>query len=641
MKKNLLVAFVAALSPFAATAQLSGGNGSSEKAQKSVVPPNVINLDGILVNPLENHHGYFITMPDFAYSVDDNRLQRGPGYADNGAGSFGAFMAVQAVDRRDESYVELNNTYGSLSTWRTVLKGGTGLINNKFSLDGRMSYINSNGFMNRSNCDIRSYFLSGAHYGKKSMLRLNAFLGQEFTNQNWAVVPELEAQANRLSNLYNYDGQTDRYNQGHYQALYAYEFSDRLSLSAVAHYSHSRGFNEENPGAEQEFVNYINSGLKGSLMRRRALNADFYGANYALNYKLQPNVKLVWGGIYNNYHGDHFGDVLWAQGIKLDAPARYTNDKASKLMYHTFAQAYYDMGKFNFFADLSYRHIAYDFSGNFGSLGDISQSPTFNFINTKVVATYKLNPSDKLSLTYALMNGDPRREQILGYTPNECPKRQRWNNVSLGFNTQREKVKLDMGVFGMFYQDQLVPVGGTNAVADWLDVNVGKSHRIGFELEGTICILPQLKWTVNGVLTQNRIETFVDKAGVVYNNTPIASSPNIVAASQLAFSPCKKTEVALLNKYMGKQYRDNTGNENNVADAFFVHDLRLRYTTSFKRVKNIGATLLVNNIFGATYDINKVNAGNYNYMDRGFLVNKDYYFPQGQQNFLVGVSVGL
>jgi iron complex outermembrane receptor protein len=88
---------------------------------------------------------------------------------------------------------------------------------------------------------------------------------------------------------------------------------------------------------------------------------------------------------------------------------------------------------------------------------------------------------------------------------------------------------------------------------------------------------------------------------------------------------------------MGKQYKDNTSNDNNAIADFFVNDIRLRYTTSFKYLKNIGATLLVNNIFGTLYGS---SSSNYNYVEKGFLVNKDYYFPQQiQRNFLLSLNV--
>ena len=193
----------------------------------------------------------------------------------------------------------------------------------------------------------------------------------------------------------------------------------------------------------------------------------------------------------------------------------------------------------------------------------------------------------------------------------------------------------------MFYQNQLISSGGMNAVAEFLDQNVPNSSRIGLELAGKIELHPKITWNTTAVLSRNNINTFTNKPGTkdekVYTNTAISYSPALVAASELTFKPFKKTEIALLNKYVSKQYRDNTSNDDNTIAAFIVNDVRLNYTTSFKYLKNVGITLLVNNVLGTVYP---ASSSNYNYVQKGFLINKDYYFPQQiQRNLLLALNV--
>lgn len=193
----------------------------------------------------------------------------------------------------------------------------------------------------------------------------------------------------------------------------------------------------------------------------------------------------------------------------------------------------------------------------------------------------------------------------------------------------------------MFYKDQLISNGSSNVLGEFLDQNVPHSSRIGLELEGKIQLHPKLTWGTTAVLSRNTISEFIDKPGTKYEktcfNTAISYSPNLVAASELAFKPFKKTEIALLNKYVSKQYRDNTSNDDKTIAAFIINDVRLSYTTSFRYLKNIGATLLVNNILGTIYPS---SSSNYNYVEKGFLINKDYYFPQQiQRNFLLALNV--
>lgn len=624
--------------------ELERNNILAEGADIAVINriPYAVTINGIPLNNHENQHIYFIALPDFAYSVDNSQLQRGVGIADNGSGSFGAFMCVQNTPRIDNSYGELSNLYGSLNTWRTSFKGGTGLINNKFSIDGRLSYVNSDGYMNTGNSGVKSGFVTGAYYGTKSLLKANVFLGEENTNRAWNGAPNNELQPIRANNSFTYGGQTDNYVQNHYQLLYAYSFSNKVSVSSALHYSFGRGYYEENFNG-QDFSKYgITQALTiGNLIRRRSLDTDFYGINYAINYAPQTDLKFTLGGYYNHYKGSHFGEILWAQGLSITNPYRYTNDDAEKTVLNTFAQADYQLGDVNLFVDLQYRRIMYTFIGSNGSLGNFHPGDQLNFFSPKVGISYQLSKEDKIYASYSIANGEARREQYLNFLAGAKPQSQRLNNIGIGYSTQREKLTLGVDAFGMFYQNQLISSGGMNAVAEFLDQNVPNSSRIGLELAGKIELHPKITWNTTAVLSRNNINTFTNKPGTkdekVYTNTAISYSPALVAASELTFKPFKKTEIALLNKYVSKQYRDNTSNDDNTIAAFIVNDVRLNYTTSFKYLKNVGITLLVNNVLGTVYP---ASSSNYNYVQKGFLINKDYYFPQQiQRNLLLALNV--
>jgi iron complex outermembrane receptor protein len=119
------------------------------------------------------------------------------GTSTNGAGAFGASINIQTTTKNDSAYAEINNTLGSFNTIKNTVNVGTGLINNKFSFDGRLSRIESDGYIDRGSSDLKSYFLSGAYYGKKDLLRFNVFSGSEKTYQAWNGVPENLLKSNR------------------------------------------------------------------------------------------------------------------------------------------------------------------------------------------------------------------------------------------------------------------------------------------------------------------------------------------------------------------------------------------------------------------------------------------------------------
>src|SRR5690606_16819081 len=85
---------------------------------------------------------------------------------------------------------EINNSYGSFNTWKNTVKVGSGLLNDKFTFDARLSRISSDGFVDRASSDVKSYYLSGAYFAKNSYVRVNVFSGKEKTYQAWNGVPE-------------------------------------------------------------------------------------------------------------------------------------------------------------------------------------------------------------------------------------------------------------------------------------------------------------------------------------------------------------------------------------------------------------------------------------------------------------------
>jgi iron complex outermembrane receptor protein len=149
-----------------------------------------VTINGIPYNDSESQGIFWVNMPDFASSTDNIQIQRGVGTSTNGAGAFGGSLNLQTAAPSENAYAELNNSYGSFNTLKNTIKVGTGLIDNKWSFDGRLSRIKSDGFIDRAASDLKSYFLSGAYYGKKDLFRVNVFAGTEKTYQAWNGIPE-------------------------------------------------------------------------------------------------------------------------------------------------------------------------------------------------------------------------------------------------------------------------------------------------------------------------------------------------------------------------------------------------------------------------------------------------------------------
>ncbi len=132
-------------------------------------------VNGIPYNDAESQGTFFVDLPDFASSVNSIQVQRGVGTSSNGTGAFGATLSLSTNEYNPIAYGEINNSYGSFNTWKNTVKAGSGLIDNHFTLEARLSRISSDGYIDRASSNLQSFYLSGAWFNKGSSIRFNVF----------------------------------------------------------------------------------------------------------------------------------------------------------------------------------------------------------------------------------------------------------------------------------------------------------------------------------------------------------------------------------------------------------------------------------------------------------------------------------
>lgn len=638
-----------------------------------------VTVNGIPINDSESQGTFYVNMPDFASSVDNIQIQRGVGTSTNGAGAFGASLNIQTTASELEPYAELNNTYGSFDTWKNTVKVGTGLINNRFSFDGRLSRISSDGYVDRGASLLKSYFVSGAYHGNKDLLRINVFSGTEKTYQSWNGIPEsrlnndaagmqayidrnglsAEDAANLLNsgrtyNSFLYNNQTDNYWQNHYQLLYARQFSDKFSFNGALHYTQGEGYYEEYRVANRLSDYGLNPVVVGNttitrtdLIRRRWLDNDFYGFTYAFNYVPQKNLNFTLGGAYNEYKGAHFGQVIWAQYASNGNPdRRYYDNDGFKTDFNVFGKVNYSpVEALSLFADLQYRRIYYDIAGTENKLNTLAINQTLNFFNPKFGATYFINPESNVYASFSVANKEPNRNDFTDAAAGTTPKPERLNDVEVGYRFKNKQFNLGANAYGMFYKNQLVETGKINDVGGNFRQNVDRSYRLGIEVDGSYIISNAFALNANAALSRNKIKNFTeyyddyDNGGQVvnvYSLTNISYSPSAVLFGELVYKPVTGFAIALQSKYVSKQYLDNTQNNDRKINGYWVSNARLGYDFKFAGVKNVNLGLLVNNLFDKMYESNGYT---YGYLSGGSRITENFYYPQAGTNFLLSLNV--
>ena len=627
-----------------------------------------VTINGIPVNDSESQGTYWVNMPDFASSVNSVQIQRGVGTSTNGAGAFGGSVNMQTNHFEEKAYAEINASGGSFGTLKTTLKVGSGLLGSKFTLDGRLSRIVSDGYIDRASSNLQSAYLSAAYFGSKSFVRLNYFLGKEKTFQSWYGTPEsrvsgslTEMQAyiernylssaeadnllksGRTYNYYTYANQTDNYAQDHVQLLTNHRISASWNLDLNAHYTYGRGFFEEfKPQAALE--NYgINSKISTDLVRQKWLDNDFYGTTFSLQYEGSTKIKFNFGGAWNRYVGRHFGLIMEGKSL----PVSYKNfewyrSRSQKTDLNFYAKANLVLAdRWNAYLDLQYRTVGYSMLGTADKFLTLNNQNSYPFFNPKAGLTHQISDESKIYSSISLGSKEPSRQDFVD-NPNSAPRPEYLQDYELGYQRAGKKYALQLNGYFMKYKDQLVLTGALNNVGEAIRTNAPDSYRLGLEASLNYQILPHLLWSGNVTLSQNKIQNFNEKltdyenyAEVIipHGTSDIAYSPNVIAGNTITYKR-GAFEGALLSKYVGKQYLDNTSTEKRSLAAYTTQDLRFSYVFS----KHISATLLMNNVLNSMYSSNGYT---YSYLYAGELTTENFQYPQAGFNFLLGLNIRL
>jgi iron complex outermembrane recepter protein len=639
-----------------------------------------VTINGIPVNDAESQGTYWVDLPDIASSVDNIQIQRGVGTSTNGAGAFGGSLNIQTNKLNEIAYATLNSSVGSFNTVKNSVSFGTGLIDKKWTFDARMSKLNSNGYIDRAFSDLKSFYVSGGYYGKKSILKLIIFSGTERTYQAWYGVPEARLNNDttgmqqllmngsvsqeqydnminsnsRTFNIYSYNNQTDNYQQDYYQLHYSYELTKKLNINAALHYTKGAGYYEEYKN-DQSFSDYglLNVMLAAdtitstNLIRQRWLDNDFYGVTYSVNYDDRKKVQFTLGGAANQYKGDHFGNIIWAQyASNSTIDGKYYDDKADKNDVNVFAKCNYNLHKkINLYADMQYRTVYYSFLGYNDQLENVQQTANLGFFNPKAGLTFTLNANNTLYASYAVANKEPNRDDYVQSTPQSRPKSENLQNVEAGFVHKAKNWMVSANYFYMYYKNQLVLTGQINDVGSYNRTNIDKSYRSGIEVQAAVKPFKNLEVSGNISLSKNIILDYTEyidnwddwsQSPSYLGNTDLSFSPSVVAGTNVNYSPIKNVNISWLTKYVGKQYMDNSSNPNRMLKPWFVNDLQLEYSIKPKFVKEISFNLLLNNIFNRLYES---NGWTYSYIYGAKSYTENWYYPQAGRNYLFGVSV--
>lgn len=642
--------------------------------------PTRINLtiNGIPLNDAESQGTFLVNLPDFASSVNAIQIQRGVGTSTNGAGAFGASINLQTNRLNDKAYAEVSNSFGSFNTRRHNISAGTGLINDHFTFDLRLSTIKSDGYIERATSDLKSFYTSAAWFGKKTSLRFNIISGKEKTYQAWAGVPYDSLQTNRRFNPYTYENETDNYWQTHYQFFLNHQFSKKLTAGLTLHYTRGYGYYEQYK--EDKAFSEIgkpdtiigNDTIYGSdMIQQLWLDNHFYGAIFNVRYQANSKLDFVLGGGMNSYIGDHYGKIIWAEiAGTIPTGYRWYDNRGEKTDANIYLKADYAVNsKVLLYADLQYRSVEYSFLGldQFGA--DLKQAVNLTFFNPKAGAVVRFDRNHSAYVSFGVGNKEPNRDDYVNNPPASQPVHESLYDYELGYRYRSGNLDGGLNFYYMNYKNQLALNGQINDVGNYVRSNIDESYRTGVEFDLAIQFTKRLSWKVNTTVSQNKVvkySEYIDnwdtwgQDTIVYENTNLAFSPRLIGGSELSFTLWEKQsdsdkkkvsgriDLSLISKYVGEQYLDNTVGTNNDRDTltktdikyrkldpYFVNDVRLTCHLKVSGFSEIDISFMVRNIIDEMYSS---NGWVYKYSTGGIYSQMSGFYPQAGRNYLIGVT---
>lgn len=639
-----------------------------------------VTINGVPLNDAESQAVFWVDLPDLLSSTQSIQIQRGVGTSTFGSGAFGASVNLNTVQTETDPHASVTLGAGSFGIWRANVSGGTGLLANHFTLDGRVSMIQSDGYIDRATADLKSWYATAAYIRANYSLRLNAFGGHEVTYQAWNGVPAQYINDPDLRTFNTagtekpgepHDNEVDDYTQTHYQLLWNASVFTQLQTYVTLHYTKGSGFFEQYKGMaffEPGFAEFLMmQGLgDGDAIRRRWLDNDFYGGIGGLHF-FDPSEKYDFqiGGAWHRYAGDHFGEVIWSGAGQVDGLPNYYSNEATKIDRSGFLKLNLHLTPaITAMTDLQLRHVTYRFEGADIEGRPFPQEVRHNFFNPKVGLSWRVDDANRLYTFFGVAQREPNRDDYVSSSPVSRPDAEQLFNAELGWEHDGEILDVGLNAFHMAYRDQLVLTGRINDVGEYARQNVDRSSRLG--IEGIVSVEYE-KWDAEGSATwsRNRVEAFNefiddwDQGGqivVAHEDTPLSFSPSLTGYVSVGYHFLKDDlndlRLGLTAKHVGEQYIDNTGNTASRLAAYSVADLKLSWDRRIGE-SHVSLQVMIRNLFDKEYSS---NAWIYRFLSPGYdprpddpyaeLEAGDTYhlkglFPQAGRNILAGLTVAF
>ncbi len=627
------------------------------------VDPSRINItaNGVPLNDSESSLVYFSNMGDFASSLQSMQIQRGVGTSTNGAGAFGATVNMLTENINAKPYVNFSTSVGSYGSHKETLRFSTGLINHHFGVQGRLSNIGSDGYIDRATSRLNSYFLQAGYFDDNTSVKFITFNGTERTYMAWNYTSKYEQSLygrryNSCGLYYDeegkmrfYEDQYDNYHQQHYQLHWNQLMGTDWKLNVALHYTRD-DYDYDQMKSNKKLYQWLltdDKSLRANLVQRKEGVKDFYGAIASLNFDNHEGLTANVGGGWNHYQSERTGRVMWVgspyyKGAEstalplsnLKPGFKYYDNDSKKTDLNFYGKVNWEFTKgLSAFADLQYRHINFQMDGPIGDMDsndkmiNIKLNNNFDFFNPKFGLNYDITPNHRVYASYAIAHREPTRDHYEEHYGEEI-KAERMGDVEVGYQFHSPRFTAGINLYHMHYKNQFVLTGELDDEGVAITKNIDKSYRMGVELEAAWMPIDWFRWDANATFSKNRAKDMIvtlDDYSTLVNvgETPLSFSPGFIFNNIFNFN-YKGMSAMIQSQYVGDQYLTNYGvkemtcwsdwamddahktTETLMLKKHFTTNIDLSYQFNFPHctVKSAKVGVTLYNIFSAKFDNN-------------------------------------
>ena len=625
-----------------------------------------IYINGIPLNDPEDQATYFVDIPDFAANVKDIQVQRGIGSSLYGDASFGGSVNIVSSGIEQPRNIAVTTGYGGFwedGKWigdmqKQSLEYQSGLIDGRWNFSGRYSRQLSDGYRKDSWYNGWAYDFSISRLDPRITTTAHVYGGPMQMHLAYYGISREQEAADRRYNPLTYSNETDNFNQPHYELHNTIKLNDNATLLNTMFHIHGDGYYEqykdqrsfydynipetmiENP--QGDTIDVISS---GDLVRQQHVNKNQWGWNPRLELR-QSRGSLSVGGSFYYFESEHWGQVVWAEGItnSIDPRHRYYEYFGKKYFGSLYASQTYQLNdKLNLSADLQLRQQRFELDQTrMGAFAGYSYDLNWTFLSPRLGLTYAVSDQVSLLAGYSLSSrvpadweiydaGDPYSfpslniKSIEHHGPGDSlivfgdptAKSERVHNFELGANFRSESSSYSANLFWMDFANEIVPYGGLNDLGLPITTNVDRSVHAGIELAAANKLSDHVRLSGNLSYNYNRIKdfeitetvydddtdyNFVESRKFSYNGKTIAGFPEYLA-NFIAEYQTSRLHLTYRGRAIGRIYVENNNVEDLSIAPFFTSSLSASVTLgSILSLGNLEFSARLDNLFDKKYE---------------------------------------